>query len=145
MPGCWHCSPSWTGWHCWHCGREVAGQRVALEVCRHQAECPSTLADRAIAKDKGRYSALLMRRMVEDEEGMDQVDHHPELVVGPTGRIGRVYEDIPGGTLRVATSAEWVAVLGPWGSGKAPFFWNARNNCTQWKIPIDLTRQAVTY
>ena len=123
----------------------MADQRVALEECRLKAECPCTLAGRAIANDNDRYSALLMRRMVEDEERMDQVDHHPELVVGPTGRIGRVYEDIPGGTLRVATSAEWVAVLGPWGSGKAHFFWNARNNCTQWKIPIDLTCQAVTY
>ena len=104
-----------------------------------------TLADRAIANDADRYFALQIRRMPDEEGKEDQVEQHPELVVGPTGYVGRVYEDSSDRILRVVTSTEWVAVLGPWGRGKAHYFWSTRSNDAQWKIPADLEHHAATF
>ena len=104
-----------------------------------------TLAGRVISKDVDRYLTLQVRPKHNEEGKEDQVDRHPELVVGPTGYVGRVYEDPADCILRVVTSTEWVAVLGPWGKGGAHYFWNTRSNNTQWKIPTDLEHQASTF
>ena len=102
----------------------------------------STHAGRVIVNDPDRYGALHVKCTSASSEGVDQADFHPDLVVGPMGRVGKVYEDPSTNMLHVTASCEWAAILDPEQAAKAHYFWNARSNATQWSIPADLVHQA---
>ena len=86
--------------------------------------------------------ALQARTLPDGDRQRGLTELHPHLVVDERDRICKVYEDASGGAVRVVTAVEWVAILGPWGKGKAHYFWNLRNNRTQWDVPEVLATHA---
>ena len=142
---CWHCSPRWTGWRCWHCGREAGTAATDTVSVNQEAEQAQTPAHRAIAEGSGSLRALKARKLPDGDRQGGLTELHPHLVVDERDRICKVYEDVPGGSVRIVTAVEWAAILGPWGKGKAHYFWNLTNNRTQWEVPEVLATHVLTY